>query len=266
MSILDRFGLDGKTSIITGAGRGIGRALAIALAEAGSDVVIADLDTASGMETAGLVERAGRRAEVINTDVADPASVAAMVEQARSVFGRIDVLVNNAGVVYHPQVPGGDTSIPIEDTDFDNWRWVMSVNIDGMFICTQAVGRTMLQGGHGGTIINIASMSGFIANKGRKNSAYCTSKGAVVMFTREAATEWTEHGIRINAIAPGYIKTEGAKAVQDPAVAKSIDALTPARRIGLPEDLQGAAVFLASDASDFMTGQTLVIDGGYTLW
>jgi NAD(P)-dependent dehydrogenase (short-subunit alcohol dehydrogenase family) len=266
MDTLRMFNLESRAAIITGAGRGIGRTLALSLASAGADIVVAELDSMLGQTVVEEIRGIGRKAIFIRTDVSSTDSTSEMAKKAFEKMGPIDILINNAGVVYNRQETGGDTSIPIEDTHAENWRHVMSVNIDGVFNCTKAVGSKMITEGNNGSIINIASMSGFIANRGRKNSAYCTSKGAVIMFTRQAAAEWGSRGIRVNAIAPGYIKTEGALALADPAVMNSIDEMTPLGRVGATEDLAGVAVFLASDASLFITGQTIIVDGGYTLW
>ena len=265
MNVLDLFRLDGKTAVVTGGAQGLGFAMGSALFEAGAFLVIADINKENAEKACKEISPDGERVLAVACDVTDHENVKSTFSFIKETAGSLDILVNNAGIVYKPQVENGDASIPIEDTELQNWRRVMSVNLDGIFSCTQAAGKIMLEQG-GGNIINISSMSGFIANWGRKNSAYCASKGGVVMFTREAATEWSEKGIRVNAIAPGYMKTAGAKALADPNVLSRIEGSTPMRRPGVPNDLKGLVVFLASDASEFITGQNIIIDGGYTLW
>ena len=265
MNSSEMFRLDGQIAVVTGGGQGLGKAMAIALAEAGADIVIAEIIPDRAEDVVDEIRRIGRKASVIETDVSDVQSVENMTHKAISEFSQIDILVNNVGVVYKSQVNDGDTSIPMEEVNPDNWKHVLKINITGTFNCSQSVGRCMIQR-KTGKIINIASMSGVIANWGRFNNAYCTSKGAVIMFTKELATEWADKGIRVNAIAPGYMVTEGAKALKDPKVREHIEIMTPLRRLGVPDDLKGLAIFLASDASAFITGQTIVIDGGYTLW
>jgi NAD(P)-dependent dehydrogenase (short-subunit alcohol dehydrogenase family) len=188
-----------------------------------------------------------------------------MAGAVRKELGRVDILVNNAGVVYDTRETG-TASIPLEQVSPENWEHVVRVNLNGTFYCTQHVGRIMLEQGSG-TIINIASMSAFVANLGRSNNAYCASKAGVVMLTRQVAADWAEKGVRVNAIAPGYMMTElGAKPLSEPLVKKMLETMTPMRRPGVPDELKGTVVFLASDASAYLTGQTLIVDGGYTLW
>jgi NAD(P)-dependent dehydrogenase (short-subunit alcohol dehydrogenase family) len=197
--------------------------------------------------------------------VSDYKNVEKMVDSVYQEFGRIDILVNNAGVVYKP-VDSGGASIPTEDVSPDNCEHVIKVNLCGVFYCAQLVGKMMIEQGSG-SIVNIASMSAFVANVGRHNNAYCTAKGGVVMFTRQLAADWAQYGIRVNAIAPGYIRTEiGAGPLEEPTLKELIPRMTPMTRAGVPEDLKGLAVFLSSDASGYLTGQTIIIDGGYTLW
>ena len=265
MSTLDLFSLKERVAVVTGAARGLGRTMALALAEAGADVVVADLLKEEGEETSRLIKEMGRDSMFITVDVLDYDEIGKMVHQVKEKFGRIDILLNNAGIVYKPE-EAGSASIPLEDVSRENWDNVVKVNLNGIFYCTQNVGKLMLEQ-KSGCIINVASMSAFVANLGRSNNAYCSSKAGVVMFTRQLAGDWAEKGIRVNAIAPGYMKTElGAGPLNDPALKDLLTTLIPMRRAGVPEDLKGIVVFLASDASAYMTGQTLIIDGGYTVW
>lgn len=265
MSVLELFKLDNRVAIVTGAGRGIGRTLAIALAEAGAHVAVAELLKENGEQVVKEIQNLGKKAISIQTDVADYESVRKMIDSVYREFGRIDILVNNAGVVYKPAGLGG-ASIPTEDVTPDNWEHVIQVNLCGVFYCAQLAGKIMIKHGSG-SIVNIASMSAFVANLGRHNNAYCAAKGGVVMFTRQLAADWAKYGIRVNAIAPGYIRTEiGAGPLDDPELKELIPQMTPMTRAGVPDDLKGLAVFFASDASAYLTGQTIIIDGGYTLW
>ena len=267
MSVLNLFKLEDRVALITGAGRGIGRALAHALAEAGAHLIIADVLEDNGLRVVEEIEKLGRRAVFVRTDVSDYASVESMLESARKAFPRIHILINNAGVTYSAGANSkGRASIPTEEVSPKDWDLVIKINLGGVFYCSQVVGKHMIEQG-AGTIINLASMSAFIANFGRHNNAYCASKAGVVMFTRQLAADWAKYGIRVNAIAPGYIRTEiGAGPMEDPLIKDFIAKRTALGRSGAPDDLKGLAVFLASDASSFITGQTVVIDGGYTLW
>jgi len=266
MGVLDLFRLDDRVAIVTGGGRGLGRAMAHGLAEAGAHVVIADLMEDNARKVSAEIEGVGRRSMALKVDVSLPEDAKKMAETVRREFGRIDILVNDAGVVYKPPQEGADSSIPTEQVTPENWERVIRVNLIGTFLCSHAVGLIMIEQKRG-NIVNIASMSGFVANLGRHNNAYCASKGGVVMFTKQLAGDWGDYGIRVNAIGPGYMRTEmGAGPINHPKTKDLIKVLTPLRRPGEAEELKGLVVFLASDASSFITGQTVVIDGGYTCW
>jgi NAD(P)-dependent dehydrogenase (short-subunit alcohol dehydrogenase family) len=240
--------------------------MAHALAEAGAQVAIAERIMENAEKVVGEIKALGRRAVAVSTDVSDYESVKQMVKNVHQEFGRIDILINNAGVVYKPATPGGSVSIPTEDVDPENWDRVVKINLCGVFYCAQLVGREMIQQ-KSGSIINIASVNGFTASVGRSNNAYCASKGGVVMFTRQLAGDWAKYGIRVNAIAPGYIETKmGSRALEDPEIEDLIPRITPMTRPGVPDDLKGLVVFLASEASGYITGQSIIIDGGYTVW
>jgi NAD(P)-dependent dehydrogenase (short-subunit alcohol dehydrogenase family) len=249
MSVLDAFRLDGKVAVVTGGNRGIGKALTQALKEAGATVAIGARDAQRTQEVA---EELG--AGAYELDVTDRASVDAMVEAVTGDLGPIDVFVNNAGACFHRPA----LEVPIEEFDT-----VFDVNVRGLWNCSQAVGRQMVDRGTG-TIINIGSISALIVNRPQMQPAYNASKAAVHQLTKSLAAEWAPHGVRVNALAPGYIKTEMAP-VDDPKFRQWIDDAA-LERYAMPEELGPSVVYLASDASAFMTGSVLVIDGGYTLW
>jgi NAD(P)-dependent dehydrogenase (short-subunit alcohol dehydrogenase family) len=249
-SVLDAFRLDGKVAVVTGGNRGLGRAFAQALAQAGARVAIAARDTALTEEVAGALGVLG-----IEADVTDPASVAGMVERVTAELGPVDVLVNNAGVCFHR---------PALEVPADEWRTVFDVNVDGLWHCTQAVGAQMVER-RTGVIVNIGSISAQIVNRPQMQPAYNASKAAVHQLTKSLAAEWAPHGVRVNALAPGYVKTDMAP-VDDPRFKPRWVDDAPMQRAAMPEELGPSLVYLASPASSFMTGSVLVVDGGYTLW
>lgn len=255
MSVLDRFSLDGETAVVTGAAQGLGREMATGLAEMGANVAIADINAERAEETASDLDG---ETTVIATevDVTDEGSVEEMVEDVTDRLGPVDVLINNAGVV---------ENAPAEETTLDSWRRVLAVNLDGVFLCAKHVGRQMLERGEG-RIVNIASMSGFDVNVPQKQASYNTTKAGVSMLTKSLAVEWADRGVRVNAIAPGYMRTELVDEVLDanPDMEETWLENTPMGRLGRPEELRELVVYLASDASSYMTGSTVVMDGGYT--
>jgi NAD(P)-dependent dehydrogenase (short-subunit alcohol dehydrogenase family) len=251
------FDLSGKTAIVTGGGKGVGRQLAHGLAEAGSNVVVCARKPERCEAAAAELEQLGVRALGLGCDVRDPEQVQAVVERTTADFGGIDVLVNNAGTVW------GATP---EDTPLDGWQKVVDVNLTGVFLFSQAAGRVMIGTG-GGTIVNIASVAGLRSGPPEIMNAiaYNATKGGVIAFTRDLAGKWAQHGIRVNAIAPGWFPSDMANFVIDQHGDDLLRHI-PLGRFGGPEDLKGVVVFLASDASAYVTAHTLVVDGGQSAW
>jgi NAD(P)-dependent dehydrogenase (short-subunit alcohol dehydrogenase family) len=255
--VLDRFSLAGQVGIVTGGGQGLGKVFCHAFAEAGADVVVAELNPVTGSATAEEICAKGCRCLSIETDVRQRESIDAMVERTLAEFGKIDFLMNNAGIVKWD---------PAENVAEEDWHDVMRVNLDGVFFCSQAVGQHMIAR-RSGRIVNIASMSGLIVNRPQAQASYNTSKAAVIHLTKSLASEWAPYNVRVNAIAPGYMATPMAQPFfDDPEYGGMwIDAI-PMKRPGQPEELGPVAVFLASEASSYVTGATIVVDGGYTVW
>lgn len=254
MGILERFSLQGRTALVTGGGQGIGQAYAHALAEAGADVAIVDLNPNTARAVASEIEALGVQSMAVTTDVRDAAQVSAMVDTIIGAWGHLDIGVNNAGVSCWADA---------EKMTLQQWDDLMSVNLRAVFLCCQAEARVMLPRGYG-KIINTASMSAHIVNRPQNQVGYNTSKAGVVHLTRSLAAEWANRGVRVNSISPGYMQTPLVEAVAHliPGWLKDI----PLGRMGQVSDLQGAVVYLASEASDYVTGHDLLVDGGYTCW
>jgi NAD(P)-dependent dehydrogenase (short-subunit alcohol dehydrogenase family) len=253
MSILDRFRLDGKVAVVTGASSGLGVAVADVLAQAGADVALGARRVDRLQDTRELVERAGRRAITVATDVSRPDDCRALVEATVAELGRVDVLVNNAGV---------GTAIPALRESPEEFQGVMEVNLNGCYWMAQAAAARME---HGGAIVNVASIIAFVS-LGLPHAAYTASKAALVALTRDLAQQWTgRHGIRVNAVAPGLFETEMTGQYFQDRMATQIP-LIPAGRGGRPDELAMAILFLSSDAASYVTGHTLVVDGGRTIF
>ena len=248
-----------KVSVITGGAQGLGKSMARALAGAGSDIVLAEINTELAKQTADEIAREfGVRAMEIGCDVTKPADAQNLISRTVEAFGKIDVLVNNAGIVKH---------IDAQDVPPEAWQSVIDVNLNGVFYCAQAAGREMIKQGFG-NIVNIASMSGLIVNTPQPQTSYNASKAAVVHLTKSLACEWAPYHIRVNAICPGYMKTDMTKTFFEKGgdwVDRWME-FSPMKRPGLPEELDGIVLYLASDASTFTTGAAIPVDGGYTAW
>jgi NAD(P)-dependent dehydrogenase (short-subunit alcohol dehydrogenase family) len=257
MSVLDEFELDGKNALVTGGGRGLGKAMASALAEAGANIAIIDVDRENAEQSADEITEIGVEATAVEADVTDEAEMEAMVEEVTDRLGSIDVLLNNAGVT---------SNAPAAEMSVEDWQRTIDVNLTGVFLCAKHVGQHMIEQGSG-SIINISSMSGFVANYPQPQIGYNASKAGVIMVTRSLASEWAEHGIRVNSIAPGYMRTDLVDEVleEDPEMEEIWLEYTPMGRLGQPEELGGIVVFLASEASSYMTGEVVAYDGGYTI-
>ncbi len=259
MSVLDRFRLDNKRLFITGGSRGLGREMALAIAQAGADVVLVGRDADSLARTSADIRAIGRQAWPLQADVAMPEQCERACRAALAV-GDIDILINNIG--------GRRINVPVEEESLEDWQQMLDLNLTSTFLCTKLIGGAMLARGEGGRVINIASVSGLIANRGIAGRHYETAKAAVIQFTRATAADWAPRGVTVNAILPGGFMTEPNQrwARESPHVIDAFKAQIPMGDFGRPEDLGPLAVYLASDASRYMTGAALVIDGGYTLW
>ena len=260
MSVLDRFRLDGQRLFITGGSRGLGREMALAIADVGADVVLVGRDLDSLEKTAADIRQLGRTANILVADVGVPSECEQVCQQALDQVGTFDILINNVG--------GRRINVPVEEQTLEQWQQILDINLTSTFLCTKLIGGAMVKRGQGGRVINIASISGMVANRGIGGRSYETSKAAVIQFTRALATDWAPHRITVNSICPGGFMTEPNVrwAAQNPAIIETFKQQIPAGDFGQPEDLGPLAVYLASDAARYVTGAAIVIDGGYTLW
>jgi gluconate 5-dehydrogenase len=248
--------LAGKSAIVTGAGRGIGKATALRFAREGADILVPDLDPAASEQTAGEIQALGRKGIPMQMDVTHMGDIQRMVDTAMRAFGKIDILVNNAGISW------GSSA---EDMPLEKWQTVLDVNLTGTWLFSQTVGRHMLARGSG-NIINIASIAGLRGSVSHNMgiAGYAASKAGVMGLTRELAAHWARRGIRVNAIAPGFFPSRMSEKALE-RVQQQYEAGVPLGRIGRPGELKGVVVFLASEASSYITGQTIVVDGGQTI-
>lgn len=258
MSLMDRFRLDGRRALVTGGSRGLGRAVAQALAEAGAELILIGRDAESLSQAQDELQRLGRTVETLTADVGIPDEASRMCATALTRFGPIDVLVNNVG--------GRRIDIPTESMPLSEWQRLIDLNLTSAFICCQQIGGTMIARKRG-SIINIGSISATVSLRGIGGRSYETAKAALTMFTRSLAVDWAPHNVRVNVIAPGGFLTDPNRRwfEQKPELRGKFEGMVPMGRLGEPDELGPLAVYLASDASSYMTGATLVIDGGYTL-
>ncbi|MFB6465368.1 SDR family oxidoreductase [Cytobacillus sp. Hz8] len=253
MHVLKLFDLTGKTAIITGGGRGLGAQIAEGFAEAGANIVLCSRKVEACQKVANQLEKLGVKTLALACDISDPDDVNRVVEETIKEFGSIDILVNNSGATW---------GAPVAEMPFDAWQKVINVNVTGTFLMSQAVGRVMIEQ-NTGKIINIASVAGLGGTDPRvmDTIGYNTSKGAVITFTKDLAVKWGPYNINVNAIAPGFFPTKMSKVLIENGKNPILES-TPLRRFGTENDLKGAAVFLASEASSFITGDVLIVDGG----
>ena len=256
MGILEKMRLDGKVSFVTGGARGIGKAIAQALAEAGSDLALVDIDMEEAAKTAGEIEKnTGVKAIAIQADVTKPEEVDAMIRRIMEEFGHLDAAFCNAGICMN---------IPAEEMTYEQWKKVLDINLTGVFLTSQAAAKVMLKQGKG-SIINTASMSAHIVNVPQPQCSYNASKAGVIQLTKSMAVEFAKRGVRVNSISPGYMATEltlNSESLK-PLIEKW-NYMAPMGRMGKPEELQSIAVYLAGDTSSFTTGADFVIDGAFT--
>jgi NAD(P)-dependent dehydrogenase (short-subunit alcohol dehydrogenase family) len=258
MNTLDLFRLDGKTAIVTGGGRGLGGYMAEALSDAGANVVLCSRKIEPLEEMRQEIEARGGHALAFSCDVTEQEDVDRVVETTVETFGSVDILVNNSGATWGAP----PTEMPLEKFD-----QVIAVNVRGTFLMSQAVGRRMIERGSGGTIINISSVAALVGGHPdyMQTVGYNSSKGAIISMTRDLATSWARHHLTVNAIAPGWFPTRMSGGLIERFEERMLEDI-PLRRFGNPEDLKGVVVFLASPAAAYITGQTIVVDGGATAW
>ena len=255
MSIIEGFKLDGKVAVVTGGARGIGAASAKALAEAGAKVAIIDI-----IDTASIINElvaCGNDAKGYKADLTNETQVDEVIGKIKKDFGRIDILHNNAGIAH---------CVKSEEMTFAEWRKVMDIDLDAVFLVARAVGRIMISDGNGGSIINTASMSGIIVNYPQEQVAYNAAKAGVIHLTKSLACEWIKHGIRVNCVSPGYICTDMTPGNSNKAWMDIWFQMSPTKRLGMPDEVAGAVLYLASSASSFTNGCNIVIDGGYSCY
>ena len=256
MNVLSMFDLKGEKAIVTGGGQGLGKEMALALAEAGADVAVVQRHVEVAEKTAEEIRKLGRDSIAMKVDVSKAEDVKNMVEAVKDKFGKIDILINNAGIAQ---------AIPALDMTEDDWDSMIDIHVKGTFLCSQMVARKMVEQKKG-SIINIASMSGFIVNRPQGQAHYNTAKAAIAHLSKSLAMEWAKYNIRVNAIAPGYMMTDILVPFLRGKMGDEWLMMSPMGRFGEPYEIKGLALFLASKASSFVTGSVILIDGGYTCW
>jgi gluconate 5-dehydrogenase len=259
MSVFDRLRLDGRRALITGGSRGLGLEMARALAEAGAELVLVGRTAEHLAEAQSALAPVGPRVQTILTDIGTPDAATAMCQEALARFAPIDVLVNNVG--------GRRVNFPTEEMPLDVWQQIVDLNLTSAFLCTKLIGGAMLPRRRG-RVINVASISGLIPGKQMRGRSYETCKAALAMFTKAVAADWAPHGVTVNAIAPGTFLTDANRRwfKDRPELQGDIEGTIPMGRLGDPAEIGPLALYLASDASSYMTGALVVIDGGRTLW
>lgn len=254
MSIQQLFNLEGKCAVVTGGSRGIGKSYCELLAEAGANVVVAATHEEECKKVANFIEeKSGKKAIGTGVDVTEEMSVVKLFETVENSFGKVDILVNNAGIAHVEAAT---------DLSFEDYRKVMKVNLDGVFRCAQEAARSMMKNNVKGSIINIGSMSAHIINKPQMIASYEASKAGVVHLTKALAVEWAEQGIRVNSVSPGYVMTELVAEMSE--MHPIWEEMIPVKRLAKPEEIAPLVLYLASNASSYVTGSDFVIDGGYT--
>ena len=254
MNAIELFNLTGRKALVTGAGRGIGRVLAISLAQIGCDIAILEKNVKDARNVAEEIKKLGRKVVAIKVDVTKKADVENAFTAAAMQLGRLDIVINNAGVCIHEAA---------EDTPEEHYDFVVDTDMKGVFLCCQAAA-ALMKPQKKGSIINIASMSGSIANYPQKQAHYNAAKAGVILLTKCLAVEWVDYGIRVNSISPGYTRTEMTVKLSAPEMIAQWESMIPMRRMADPQELAGAAIYLASDASSYTTGSDIIVDGGYT--
>jgi gluconate 5-dehydrogenase len=259
MGVFDRFRLDGKRALITGGSRGLGQSMAKALAEAGADLVLVGRDRDSLKSASQELATFGHRVDLIAADIATPPEAQRMCEEALAKYGPIHILINNVG--------GRRISIPSEQLPLEDWQRILDLNLTSAFLCCKLIGGEMVKR-RSGRVINVASISGMVVNKGIHGRTYETSKAALIAFTKTLAVDWAPYHVTANAIAPGGFLTDPNRRWfrEMPELKTTFESMVPMGRLGEPDEIAPLALYLASDASSYMTGAAIVIDGGYTLW
>jgi NAD(P)-dependent dehydrogenase (short-subunit alcohol dehydrogenase family) len=254
MNAVELFNLEGRKALVTGAGRGIGRVLAISLAQAGCDVAILEKNIEDAHNVVGEIKKIGKKAAAFQVDVTKKAEVEKAFSAAAKFLGRLDIVINNAGVCIHEAA---------EDTSEEHFDYIVDTDLKGVFLCCQSAMKVM-KPQKKGSIINIASMSGTVSNYPQKQAHYNAAKAGVILLTKCLAVEWVDLGIRVNSISPGYTRTEMTVQTSPPEMIAQWESMIPMRRMAEPLELAGAAIYLASDASSYTTGSDIIVDGGYT--